>query len=338
MTRAATALVLGAAVLALEASFAHGAEPVRRRVPIHWTSAKPAQPYVMLEVDGVETHALVDTGASDHVVARAFVDDARLPTVAIRAQGVDHGAGAMPLRGLAHGPVHIPGWGPLEPNLSTSKDGFAFAVASVHPRFRELGLGAFVSPQRLVTQGHAVMVDLAGSELVEVPLGHVRAALEARGEVALFSGGTSACLHGSGSRAGVTWMTDALVEGAHAKLLVDTGAAFGDLFRDSAVGRALLTREGTTGSIVTAGQKLETQRIDGVALRVGDLQRTDLRWNLVESQGKPVCAYDGVLAIDVLRTCALAFDGKSVAGRCARSESAAQPPKKGARPKTKRSK
>jgi predicted aspartyl protease len=337
LIRAAPALVLGAA-LALGGSFASASEPVRRRVPIQWTSAKPSQPYVRLEVGGVETHALVDTGASDHVVSRTFVDDARLPTVPIRAQGVDHGAGAMTLRGLAHGQVQIPGWGPLDPNLSSPKDGLAFAVATVHARFRELGLGAFVSPQRLVAPGHAVIVDLARSELLEVPVGHVRAALEARGDVALFTGGTSACLHGAGPRAGVTWMTDALVEGAHAKLLVDTGAAFGDLFRESSVGRALLTREGTTASIVTAGQSLETQRIEGVALRVGDLQRTDLRWNLVESQGSPVCAYDGVLAIDVLRTCALAFDGKSVAGRCARNDAAAQPPKKGARPRKHRKK
>jgi hypothetical protein len=337
LTRGALALLVGAGI-ALRALVASASEPVRRRVPIHWTTARPAQPYVTLTVGGAETRALIDTGASDHVIAHAFVDDARLATVAIRAQGVDHGAGSMPLRGLAHAEAIIPGWGPLEPNLSTAKDGLAYAVASVHPRFRELGLGAFVSPQRLVTPGHAIVVDLPGSEIVEVPLSHARAALEARGAVALFTGGASACLHGAGPRAGVTWMTDALVEGAHAKLLVDTGAAFGDLFRDSPVGRALLTRQGAADALVTAGQSLESARVEGLALRVGDLQRTNLRWNLVESQGKPVCAYDGVLAIDVLRRCALAFDGRTIAGRCAGDEAAAQPTKKGARPRKRRSK
>ena len=337
MTRAALALLVGAA-LALRGPVASASEVARRRVPIAWTNARPAQPYVTLRIGGAETRALLDTGASDHVIALDFVEDAQLPTVAIRAQGVDHGAGSMHLRGLAHAEASISGWGPLEANLVAARDGLAYAVATVHPRFRELGLGAFVSPQRLVMPGHAIVVDLARSELLEVPLAYARATLEARGAVALFTGGASACLHGAGPRVGVTWMTDALVEGAHAKLLVDTGAAFGDLFRDSQIGRALLTREGAADALVTAGRSLESSRVEGLTLRVGDVLRTGLRWNLVESQGKPVCAYDGVLAIDVLRRCALAFDGRSIAGRCAEDASAAQPPKKGARPKKRRSK
>ncbi len=294
---------------------AHAAEP-RRRAAIGWTTAKPSQPFVELEVAGVRTHALVDTGASDHVIARALVDEAGLPTVSLRAQGVDHGAGAMPLRGLAHTAVTIPGFGPLEPALSTSREGLAFAVASVHPRFHELGLGAFLSPQRLVTASHAIVVDLVHGELLEVPLPQLRATLEATGPLSLFTGNATTCSHGSGPHAGTTWMADALVEGRSARLLVDTGAAFGDLFRDSPIGRALVTREGSTATMVTAGQSLETARVEDLTVRVGEVQRSRLRWNLVDSQGKPVCPYDGVLGIDVLRHCAIAFDGRTVAGRC----------------------
>lgn len=301
------------------------AEAPRRRATIAWTTAKPSQPFVELEVAGVRTHALVDTGASDHVVARTLVDEASLPTVALRAQGVDHGAGAMPLRGLAHTAVTIPGFGPLEPALSTSREGLAFAVAAVHPRFHELGLGAFLSPQRLVTAGHAIVVDLVHGELLEVPVAQLRATLEAVGPLSLFTGTASACTHGSGPHAGTTWITEGLVEGRAARLLVDTGAAFGDLFRDSPVGRALVSREGSTTTMVTAGQSLETARVDDLTVRVGDVQRSKLRWNLVESQGKPVCAYDGVLGIDVLRHCAIAFDGRTVAGRCEAFEAAAKP-------------
>lgn len=291
-------------------------EGPRRRATIGWTSAKPSQPFVDLEIGGVTTHALIDTGASDHVVAQAVLDKAALPTVALRAQGVDHGAGSMTLRGLGHTAVSIPGFGPLEASLSTARDGLAFAVASVHPRFQELGLGAFVSPQRLVTAGHAIVVDLVHGELLEVPLSQVRPALEAIGPHSLFTTTPTSCTHGTGSRPGTTWMIDALVEGSPARLLVDTGAAFGDLFRDSAIGRALVTRQASTTTMITARQSLETARIDDLTVRVGDVQRSKLRWNVVESQGKPVCPYDGVLGIDVLRHCALAFDGRSVSGRC----------------------
>lgn len=324
-------------VLALAGGAAH-ADPPRRRATIGWTSAKPSQPFVELEVGGVRTHALVDTGASDHVIARALVDDAGLATVSLRAQGVDHGAGAMPLRGLAHTTVTIPGFGPLEPALGTARDGLAFAVAAVHPRFRELGLGAFLSPQRLVTAGHAIVVDLVHGELLEVPLPQVRATLEAAGPLSLFTGTATTCTHGSGPHAGATWISEALVEGHPAQLLVDTGAAFGDLFRDSPIGRALVSREGATSTMVTAGQSLETARVDDLTVRVGEVQRSKLRWNLVDSQGKPVCPYDGVLGIDVLRHCAIAFDGRSLSGRCEALEpaaKAARPPKKKSAPRKK---
>ena len=304
-----------AAILSVVAT-ARGAE-IRRRVPLGWTTTRPAQPYVELEVGGVRTHALVDTGASDHVVARALADDAGLVTVSMRAHGVDHGAGAMDLRGLASTPVTIPGWGPLSPSLRTARDDAAFAVASVHARFRALGLGAFVSPQRLVEPGHAVVVDLPRSELVEVAIADLRAELDTRGDAALFTGATSRCLHGQGPRAGVTWLTDALVEGQPARLLVDTGAAFGDLFRTSTVGRALLARRSGTSTLVTAARTVEAPYSDDLTVRIGEVQRSSLRWNLVDSQGAPVCPYDGVLAIDVLRACAVAFDGKNVSGRCA---------------------
>jgi hypothetical protein len=235
----------------------------------------------------------------------------------------------MPLRGLAHTAATIPGFGPLEPTLSTSRDGAAFAVAAVHPRFHELGLGAFVSPQRLVTAGHAIVVDLAHGELLEIPVAQLRATLEEVGPLSLFTGSAHTCIHGGGTQAGITWITDALVEGRPARLLVDTGAAFGDLFRESIIGRALTSREGTTATMVTAGQSLETARVDDLTVRVGEVQRSKLRWNLVESQGKPVCPYDGVLGIDVLRHCAIAFDGQTISGRCEALElgaKAARPP------------
>lgn len=309
---------------------------VRRRVTIGWTTTKPAQPFVTLAVGDVTTHALVDTGASDHVIASALVEAAGLSTVSLHAQGVDHGAGSMQLRGLAHSDVHVPGWGPLEPNIGTAKDGMAFAVAGVHERFQELGLGAFVSPQRLVTAGFAVVVDLARSEMVEVPVPLLRAYLDEHGGTSLFTAGADVCKHGSSARAGITWIANALLEGHPARLLVDTGAAYGDVFRDTPLGRSIIGRDRASTTMVTAGSTLDTERVSNVTVRLGDLQRSKLNWTLVPSQGKPVCPYDGVLGIDVLRACAVAFDGQHISGRCAQTTEAAEPPVKAARPRKKR--
>ena len=324
-------------VLAIH-TLAYAAEPglsVRRHVSIGWTSTKPAQPFVTVQIGDVTSHALVDTGASDHVIASSLVESASLPTVSLRAQGVDHGAGSLQLSGLAHTDVSIAGWGPLEASLSTTKDGTAFAVAGVHPRFQELGLGAFVSPQRLVTAGHAVVVDLAASEIVEVPVTQLRAYLDAKGGASLFTAGSEVCKHGKGTRSGTTWIADALIEGHPARLLVDTGAAYGDLFRDSVVGRALVGRDKSNTTMVTAGSTLDAERISDITVRLGEVQRSKLRWTLVPSQGKPVCPYDGVLGIDVLRSCVVAFDGQTMSGRCPEMTETAEPPKKTTRPRKK---
>lgn len=309
---------------------------VRRRVPILWTTTTPAQPYVIALVGDAKTHALLDTGASDHVFSLSFAHAAGLPTVAIHAQGVDHGAGALALRGLVHVTSRIEGWGPLDASLSTPKDGLAYAVAVVHDRFRELGLGAFVSPQRLVTRGHAVVIDLQKSELVELPAGELRSYLDGHRGRALFTGSAEACKHGTGARAGITWTTDALIEGHAARLLVDTGAASGDLFRDSPVGRAIQTRGHADASIVTARGPIAASRVDGLTLRLGDLQFHNLRWDVVPAQGAPVCRYDGVLGINVLRNCVVAFDGTAISGRCTEPPGAPEPNVAGESPAQKR--
>ncbi len=106
-------------------------------------------PVPMLEVSiaGGTTRLIADTGASDHLLTTAFVTGRGLQVAAGAEAGTDHAGAkfeAKPLRRtfLEFAAVRLP------------FDGF---VADGPPPFEPLGIGGFVSPQRLTDSGYVIL-------------------------------------------------------------------------------------------------------------------------------------------------------------------------------------
>jgi Aspartyl protease len=114
-------------------------------------------PMVHARLGGVATRLILDTGSTDHVLTRALVDEAGLPTETGES-GTDH-AGA-----------DVPSWSVGE--IAVELGGVAFDLHAAiaidgPPPFAGWGVGGFLSPQHLHPSAW-VVIDLARDRLVLV--------------------------------------------------------------------------------------------------------------------------------------------------------------------------
>jgi hypothetical protein len=222
--------------------------------------------------------------------------------------GTDHAGRTIATARAEHPNVTLDGWGML-------KDG-PMLVTDVPPIIEKLGIGAFVSPQRLTEDGDAVVLDLAGGE--------IRAALFS--DALRAEGFTGPLLIGDGARAcedtqspikGLAFVVPTSVEGQRADLLVDTGAQRSDLLAASAAGQALAPRSiANKEQMYGASGRLMSRTVKGARLRAGELAFA-LDVDLIGGESDPYCPRDGVLSMDVLRSCVLVLGRKQIAARCA---------------------
>lgn len=268
-------------------------------------------PVVTGSVGGVRTLLLVDTGASANMVTGWLARRAKLPLSSHGDTGRDHVGRAVTTARTPKPSLVVDGWGPL-PERET-------LVIEVPEALERLGIGAFLSPQRL--DAAAVVLDLPRGELREGrDLGDEKGALaewaslsrpEARGlpegrvclDRASLVGGVAFVLPAT-LRAGAAPGADA--PGNAAELLVDTGAQRTDLLTTSAAGRALAPASEAGESVFAASGKITTRRLRGVDLEVGDV-RARLDVELLPGAAESACPRDGVLGMDVLRRCVLVF-------------------------------
>jgi predicted aspartyl protease len=259
-------------------------------------------------VAGQPTAMLVDTGANSHVIAGWFARKAGLTLARLGDIGTDHAGRTIATARVEHPKVAIDGWGALA-------DG-PMLVTDVPPIIEKLGIGAFISPQRLTEDGDAVILDLAGGE---VRAAIFEDALRAEG----FAGAT---LVGEGARAcedtesvikGLAFVVPTVIDGQRAELLVDTGAQRSDLLLASAAGQALAGRSiPNKEQMYGASGRLSSRTVKGARLHAGDLAYA-LDVDLIGGESDPYCPRDGVLSMDVLRSCVLVLGRRKIAGRCA---------------------
>jgi sulfur transfer protein SufE len=250
---------------------------------------------------------LVDTGANSHVIAGWLARKLHLEMKSLGDLGTDHVGKSIATFRIERPALGIDGWGALTPQPVLATD--------VPEVIEKLGIGAFISPQRLVEEGDAVLLDLARSVLRPAQWEEAHAELATRG-AELVTGDARACAEAEGPIKGLSFVVPAAVDGQRVELLVDTGAQRSDLFTATSAGQRLSARSTVNREpMYTASGKISARRLKGARVAAGAFAvATEV--DLIAGAADAACPRDGVLAMDVLRACVLLLGRSRMDGRC----------------------
>ena len=301
----AAALVLAACGQASNAAprLAAATGPLTRRARLRYEVNGRAFPLPLVggTIRGRPVLMLVDTGANSHFVAGWFARRLGIPMRKVGDIGTDHVGKPVATYRVDRPEIAIDGWGKLDATL---------ALATEVPELIErLGIGAFISPQRLSEEGDAVLLDL--------PKGEMRAVwaeetdLGTDGEPALLDATTC---EDNGAVHGLAFVVPTKIESENVRLLLDTGAPHTDVFL-SAAGRLTEGSVPNKDVIYSASGKITARKLKDARLTTGTFtKRVDL--DLIEGSSEASCPRDGVLAMDVLRGCTILLGRRRVQARC----------------------
>jgi predicted aspartyl protease len=265
-------------------------------------------PLVTGTIAGQPALMLVDTGANSHVIAGWLARKLGLPMKKLGDLGTDHVGKTIATFRIDKPDMAIDRWGAL---------GAGPVLATEVPEVIEkLGIGAFVSPQRLVEEGDAVVLDLEKGEIRAAYWDEAHYELSAAGTPMVLGDAGRACEESDGPIKGLAYVVPATVDANRVELLVDTGAQHSDVFTSSRAGQALLAQSVPNKEpMYTASGKISARKVRGVRVVSGSVGvTTDV--DLIGGGADGSCPRDGVLAMDVLRTCALLLGRSRVYGRC----------------------
>ncbi|WP_394844381.1 aspartyl protease family protein [Pendulispora brunnea] len=267
-------------------------------------------PLVRGAIGGEPTWMLIDTGANSHVIAGWLARKAKLDTKNFGDQGTDHAGHAIVTSRVDRSQITVDGWGAL-PDAPTLVTEIPEAVARI-------GIGAFLSPQQLALQaggGTAVVLDLARAEMYATDSAQAPAELEGKG-ADLFTAATRTCEDRASPIRGLAFVVPAKIEGADVSLLLDTGAHRSDLLAGTPAARRLMPRSvPNREQVYAASGKLSTRTVRGAKVHVG-AHTSVADVDIIPGESDPSCPRDGVLAMDILKSCIVIFDRGTVLGRC----------------------
>lgn len=260
-------------------------------------------------VAGKPVLMLVDTGANGHVIAGWFARKLALKLEKAGDVGVDHVGKTIEAYRVQKPQIAIDGWGAV---AETS-----VLAAEVPDGIEALGIGAFISPQRLAEEGHAVVLDLRGGTLRAERWEDAATDLLHRGAPLLTATSVRTCEEeGPDPSKGVAFVVPATVGGERVDLLLDSGAERTDLLTGSNAAKRLGKNAQKSEPVYTASGKSAASRLAGTKLVAGKVSAT-LDINLIGGASDPACPRDGVLAMDVLRRCTVLLSSSRVAAHCA---------------------
>ncbi|WP_394833901.1 aspartyl protease family protein [Pendulispora rubella] len=283
----------------------------RPRIKIRYEIGGRAFPLPLVRgaIGGEPTWMLVDTGANSHVIAGWLARKAKLDTKNFGDQGTDHAGHAIVTSRVDRSQITVDGWGAL-PDAPTLVTEIPEAVARI-------GIGAFLSPQQLATSGRgtALVLDLARGEMYATDSAQAPAELEGKGADP-FTVAARICEDRASPIRGLAFVVPAKIEGADVSLLLDTGAHRSDLLAGTPAARRLMPRSiPNREQVYAASGKLSTRTVRGAKVHVGaHTSVTDV--DIIPGESDPSCPRDGVLAMDILKSCIVIFDRSTVLGRC----------------------
>jgi len=282
-----------------------------RRASLHYEiRGRPFPlPIVRGTIAGQPVLMLVDTGANLHVVAGWFARRHALAMKKLGDIGTDHVGKSIATYRMDDLEMAIDGWGKLSATT---------VLATEVPEVLEkLGIAAFISPQRLDEEGDAVVLDLKKGEMRSAWWGEAHYELSVGGAAALVLPDRGrACEEKDGPVKGLAFVVPATVESQNVHLLVDTGAQHSDVFTTSAAGQKLAGQStANKEAMYTASGKISARKLVGARITTGAFSvTTDV--DLIKGAGDASCPRDGVLAMDVLRSCVLLLGRSRIEGRC----------------------
>lgn len=266
-------------------------------------------PVVTGRIAGQPVLMLVDTGANSHVVAGWLARKLGLPMKKLGDIGTDHVGKSIAAYRLDKVEISIDDWGKL---------GTTTLLATEVPAVIEkLGIGAFISPQRLDEEGDSVVLDLAKGELRSAWWDESVREMSAQGARLFEAGEGRVCEDAEGPIRGLAYVMPSTVESQKVQLLVDTGAQHSDVFIASAAGQKLLPQSTQNKeAMYTASGPISARKLAGAHVTTGSYAVTaDV--DLIQGAADASCPRDGVLAMDVLRACSLLLGRSKIYGRCA---------------------
>ena len=286
---------------------AHPASPRRAKLRYEIHGRPFPLPLVTGTIAGQPVLMLVDTGANSHVIAGWLARKLGLPMKKLGDVGTDHVGKTIATFRIEKPDLAIDEWGTLTPMPVLATD--------VPEVIEKLGIGVFISPQRLVEEGDSVVLDLAKGELRAAWWDEARYELSATG-VPLVLGEARACEETEGPIKGLAYVLPGAVESQRVELLLDTGAQHSDVFTTSFAGQKL-TAQSTVNKepMYTASGKISARKLKSARVSSGSFAvTTDV--DLIAGAADSSCPRDGVLAMDVLRSCALLLGRQRIYGRC----------------------
>lgn len=285
------------------------ARPARRATLRFEIRGRPFPlPLVSGMIGGQPALMLVDTGANSHVLAGWLARRLALPMKKLGDIGTDHVGKSIATYRVDKVDMAIDEWGKL---------GTSTVLATEVPDVIErLGIGAFISPQRLDEEGDAVVLDLRKGELRSAWSEDAREELGESGSPLVVLDQSHACEEIEGPVRGLAFTVPALIDAQRVQLLVDTGAQHSDVFTTSAAGQRLAPQSTTNKEpMYTASGKISARQLKAAKITVGAFS-TIADVDLIQGAADASCARDGVLAMDVLRSCTLLLGRSKLQGRC----------------------
>ncbi len=255
---------------------------------------------------------LVDTGANSHVIAGWFARKLGLSMKKLGDVGTDHVGKSIATYRVDDPDIEIDEWGKLSASTVLATE--------VPDVIQKLGIGAFISPQRLDEEGDAVVLDLANGEIRAAWWEEAFWDLADSGATLVQPEDARACEENDGPVKGLAFVVPSTVESHPVHLLVDTGAQHSDLFTSSPAGQKLVGQSaGSKEAMYTASGKINARKLRRARVTTGSFAvTTDV--DLIQGGADGSCPRDGVLAMDVLRSCTLLLGRTRMFGRCVPAE------------------
>jgi hypothetical protein len=276
-----------------------------RVIPIQYDAALTAAGFpsavAHVNIRGQSAWLIIDTGAGVNTLASWFVDRAGIVSSVAESGATDSTGREVPLK-VAH---DVSGLLDNGSSLSLKET----IVADFPPIFEQHQLGGLLSPQLLASSENAAVLDLRRPELRFEPLDGAVARL--RAEALVPPDDASICVNRDSPFANRLFASPVVVGGTSASLLIDSGATSTILAPGSPAGLAIAPQSIPAGGANgVGGQTQSLRKARGVRVQVGgDARVTDFLVGAVS----PGCGGDGLLGMDLLRSCAIVLgEGESV--------------------------
>lgn len=265
-------------------------------------------PVVSGTINGHPVLMLVDTGANSHVIAGWLARKLAMPMKKLGDIGTDHVGKSIATYRLDRVEIAVDDWGKLGPTT--------LLATEVPEVIEKLGIGAFISPQRLDEEGDSVVLDLAKGELRSAWFDEQQKAMSESGTPLFEVDSARTCDDSDGPIRGLAYVVPSTIESQRVSLLVDTGAQHSDVFASSAAGQNLLEKSTQSReAMYTASGKVQARSLKSAHITTGSFAVTS-DVGLIQGAPDASCPRDGVLAMDVLRSCTILLGRTRVYGRC----------------------